>query len=151
MIADAAGGVYEGLYAAGECACVSVHGANRLGTDGLVDLVVFSRRSGGRVADFVRKPRFRVPVQESAVARPRGNGAAQGRREGPHGERLTRGDGDRDDGEGGHLPERADLAQPGSRELRGPGPEVRVQDSSRRFNTDLLGMLELGNLLDLTP
>ena len=36
-----------GLYAAGECACVSVHGANRLGTNSLVDIVVFGRRGGG--------------------------------------------------------------------------------------------------------
>ena len=38
--------VLHGLYAAGECACVSVHGANRLGTNSLVDLVVFGRRAG---------------------------------------------------------------------------------------------------------
>src|SRR5271157_1266948 len=45
--------VYEGLYAAGECACVSVHGANRLGTNSLVDLVVFGRRAGKHMASFV--------------------------------------------------------------------------------------------------
>ncbi len=43
---------YEGLYAAGEAACVSVHGANRLGTNSLVDLVVFGRRAGRHVAKF---------------------------------------------------------------------------------------------------
>ena len=43
---------YEGLYAAGECACVSVHGANRLGTNSLVDLVVFGRRAGSHLAEF---------------------------------------------------------------------------------------------------
>ena len=45
-------GVYEGLYAAGECACVSVHGANRLGTNSLVDLVVFGRRAGIHIAKY---------------------------------------------------------------------------------------------------
>ncbi|MEM8856698.1 MAG: succinate dehydrogenase flavoprotein subunit [Chloroflexota bacterium] len=44
--------VITGLYAAGECACVSVHGANRLGTNSLVDLIVFGRRAGLRVAEF---------------------------------------------------------------------------------------------------
>ena len=44
VYADAEGTVIPGLYAAGECACVSVHGANRLGTNSLVDLVVFGRR-----------------------------------------------------------------------------------------------------------
>jgi len=41
-----------GLFAAGECACVSVHGANRLGTNSLVDLLVFGRRSGRAMAEF---------------------------------------------------------------------------------------------------
>src|SRR5437773_1243783 len=42
-----------GLYAAGECACVSVHGANRLGTNSLLDIVVFGRRGGRAMADYV--------------------------------------------------------------------------------------------------
>lgn len=45
--------VVEGLYAAGECACVSVHGANRLGTNSLLDLVVFGRASGMHVTEAV--------------------------------------------------------------------------------------------------
>ena len=44
-----------GLYAAGECACVSVHGANRLGTNSLVDLVVFGKRAGEDIAEYVDK------------------------------------------------------------------------------------------------
>ena len=44
--------VLNGLYAAGECACVSVHGANRLGTNSLVDLVVFGRRAGRPIAEY---------------------------------------------------------------------------------------------------
>jgi succinate dehydrogenase / fumarate reductase flavoprotein subunit len=44
----------RGLYAIGECACVSVHGANRLGTNSLVDLVVFGRRAGLAMADYCR-------------------------------------------------------------------------------------------------
>jgi len=43
-----------GLYAAGECACVSVHGANRLGTNSLLDIVVFGRRGGADMARFVK-------------------------------------------------------------------------------------------------
>jgi len=46
--------VLEGAYAAGECACVSVHGANRLGTNSLVDLVVFGRRAGRHIAEYCR-------------------------------------------------------------------------------------------------
>ncbi len=44
-----------GLYAAGECACVSVHGANRLGTNSLLDLVVFGRRSGRRMREDLKE------------------------------------------------------------------------------------------------
>ena len=46
VLADEKSTVVPGLYAAGECACVSVHGANRLGTNSLVDLVVFGKRAG---------------------------------------------------------------------------------------------------------
>jgi succinate dehydrogenase / fumarate reductase flavoprotein subunit len=45
--------VFPGLYAAGECACLSVHGANRLGTNSLIDLVIFGRRAGLSIAEFV--------------------------------------------------------------------------------------------------
>ena len=55
VVADGQGGVYEGLYAAGECACVSAHGANRLGTNSLVDLIVFGRRAGRHMAEFVNQ------------------------------------------------------------------------------------------------
>jgi succinate dehydrogenase / fumarate reductase flavoprotein subunit len=55
VLANGAGEYYVGLYAAGECACVSVHGANRLGTNSLVDLIVFGRRAGRHVSDFVQQ------------------------------------------------------------------------------------------------
>jgi succinate dehydrogenase / fumarate reductase flavoprotein subunit len=48
------GEVIPGLYAAGECACVSVHGANRLGTNSLLDIVVFGKRGGQSMAAFVK-------------------------------------------------------------------------------------------------
>ena len=53
VVLDAEGTVAPGLYAAGECACVSVHGANRLGTNSLLDIVVFGRRGGAAMAAFV--------------------------------------------------------------------------------------------------
>jgi len=53
VIVDDKGTAVEGFYAAGEVACVSVHGANRLGTNSLVDLVVFGRRAGVSIAEFV--------------------------------------------------------------------------------------------------
>ncbi len=57
-ILDGQNTVYEGIYAAGECACVSVHGANRLGTNSLVDLVVYGRRAGKAVAEYAKSASF---------------------------------------------------------------------------------------------
>lgn len=58
VIANSESRVIPGLYAAGECACVSVHGANRLGTNSLVDLIVFGRRAGLRAAEYARGASF---------------------------------------------------------------------------------------------
>src|SRR5437588_4772304 len=55
VVVDGDGTVLPGLYAAGECACVSVHGANRLGTNSLLDIVVFGRRGGAAMAEFVNE------------------------------------------------------------------------------------------------
>ena len=52
---DKTGTTVPGLYAAGECACVSVHGANRLGTNSLLDIVVFGRRAGKAMASYVQR------------------------------------------------------------------------------------------------
>jgi succinate dehydrogenase / fumarate reductase, flavoprotein subunit len=60
--------VVEGLYAIGECACVSVHGANRLGTNSLLDLVVFGRAAGNHIVDKLKKaPRENKPLPAGAV------------------------------------------------------------------------------------
>src|SRR5208337_983151 len=55
VLSDGESAVFPGLYAAGECACVSVHGANRLGTNSLVDLLVFGKRAGEDIVDYVSK------------------------------------------------------------------------------------------------
>lgn len=61
VVNDANWTVVPGLYAAGEVACVSVHGANRLGTNSLVDLIVFGRRGGKAIADYVKQADF-IPL-----------------------------------------------------------------------------------------
>ncbi len=65
VIVDASGKVLQGLYSAGEVACVSCHGANRLGTNSLVDLVVFGRRGGKRIANFVREAPLVPPPMDA--------------------------------------------------------------------------------------
>ena len=67
-----------GLYAAGECACVSVHGANRLGTNSLLDIVVFGRRGGAHMVEYSKQADL-PPVPDDATARTLGllNGILQ--------------------------------------------------------------------------
>jgi succinate dehydrogenase / fumarate reductase flavoprotein subunit len=56
-----------GLYAVGECACVSVHGANRLGGNSLLDIVVFGRAAGNRIIDILKNTRYHLPIPEHSV------------------------------------------------------------------------------------
>ena len=152
VLGDARGTVVDGLYAVGECACVSVHGANRLGTNSLLDLVVFGRRAGRHIAAYVKDaPPPRLGADAAAQASAWIARLTDGK-PGPH---------------GGHLADRMQTlmmqqvgiyrnaaamrqALEGLRELHGRYRDVRVQDRSRAFNTDLLELIELGNLLDLS-
>jgi succinate dehydrogenase / fumarate reductase flavoprotein subunit len=70
VVRDDKGTVVPGLFAAGECACVSVHGANRLGTNSLVDLLVFGRRAGRQMARYAGRSsgRGRSPTPSSRSA-----------------------------------------------------------------------------------
>ncbi len=67
VLADGKALAVPGLYAVGECACVSVHGANRLGTNSLVDLVVFGKRAGIDIAKYV-KENILAPLAQDAEA-----------------------------------------------------------------------------------
>ena len=58
-----------GLYAIGECACVSVHGANRLGGNSLLDIVVFGRAAGNHIVDYLQDHRFHTPLSDASVDR----------------------------------------------------------------------------------
>jgi succinate dehydrogenase / fumarate reductase, flavoprotein subunit len=59
--------VVNGLYAVGECSCVSVHGANRLGTNSLLDLLVFGRAAGNHIALFNDKNKNHKPLPSGAA------------------------------------------------------------------------------------
>jgi succinate dehydrogenase / fumarate reductase flavoprotein subunit len=69
VVPDNSGGqkVVNGLYAVGECACVSVHGANRLGSNSLLDLVVFGRATGDKMVEEVRKDSAQRPLPADAA------------------------------------------------------------------------------------
>jgi succinate dehydrogenase / fumarate reductase flavoprotein subunit len=147
---DAEGTVVPGLYAAGECACVSVHGANRLGTNSLVDLLVFGRRAGRRMAQDVGGvglPEVTDDAAEPARAEIEGLRGSTGRESVPRiRERLA------DvmmDNVGVYRDESllADALR-SVRDLRARYAKVGVADKGTVFNTDLLEARELGYLLD---
>lgn len=150
VIADEHGTPIHGLYAAGECACVSVHGANRLGTNSLVDILVFGRRAGRHMAGYLRdadEARPRAPDtrarDEIRALLTRSTGEPTGRiREALQQEMMERVSVFRTaDGLRQALQTIATLKDRYSR--------ARIDDRGRRFNTDLLEALELGFLLDL--
>ena len=151
VVADGLGRFYDGLYAAGECACVSVHGANRLGTNSLLDLVVFGRRAGIHIADYVKNA---DPLSfDEHVAEPAKKRIAEltDGKKGPHGEKIREKMQFEMMENVGVYRNETDMAKAVDvlRELREEYGKVRVQDRSKAFNTDLLEILELGNLLDL--
>jgi succinate dehydrogenase / fumarate reductase flavoprotein subunit len=143
--------VLPGLYAAGETACVSVHGANRLGTNSLLDLVVFGRRGGIDMARFCREadlpplpadPTARVEELFGAIlSKEKGEPAAKLREEMQ--------DVMQDDVGIYRTGEGMTAALEKVRELKARFADVVVMDRGRQFNTDLLEAWELGNLLDL--
>jgi len=151
VVADGSGGFYDGLYAAGECACVSVHGANRLGTNSLLDLVVFGRRAGIHIADYVKNAD--QLIFDEHVAEPAKKRIAEltDGKKGPHGGKIREKMQFEMMENVGVYRNETDMAKAVDvlRELREAYAKVRVQDSSKAFNTDLLEILELGNLLDL--
>jgi succinate dehydrogenase / fumarate reductase flavoprotein subunit len=151
VIADGQGNLYEGIYAAGECACVSVHGANRLGTNSLVDLVVFGKRAGKAITEYVKGADFLpIPADAADSARARIAQLRYGRK-GPQPEDLrfqmrkvmTEKVGVYRNEE--EMSEAVDTI----RHLREQYKKVQIQDTNKSFNTNLLEVLELGNLLDL--
>jgi succinate dehydrogenase / fumarate reductase flavoprotein subunit len=150
VLADGSGALIEGLYAAGECACVSVHGANRLGTNSLVDLVVYGRRAGQSIARYVKEADL-IPVGKDpeGTARCRIENLTKGK--GPHGGRIREEMKDVMMEKVGIYRQEEDMRKAVAelQQLKDRYREVRAQDSSKRYNTDLLEIFELQNLLDL--
>jgi len=147
---DAANTVVPGLYAAGEAACVSVHGANRLGTNSLVDLLVFGRRAGRQMAVDVKGvgiPEISPDVMEPVRAEIE---AIRGRAKGERKEviRTELADVMMDDAGVYRDAEGLERARAKVAELRGRYGAVSIDDKGTTFNTDLLEAREVGYLLD---
>ncbi|MAT61245.1 MAG: succinate dehydrogenase flavoprotein subunit [Micrococcales bacterium] len=143
--------VVPGLYAAGEVACVSVHGANRLGTNSLLDINVFGRRAGIAAAEYANEVDH-APLPESPEQRTRDML-----------ENLLTGDGSEQVWQiRKEMQETMDMnaqvyrtettlkqALTDVEQLKERFRNVSVQDKGSRYNTDLLETVELGFLLDL--
>jgi succinate dehydrogenase / fumarate reductase flavoprotein subunit len=141
----------QGLYAAGECACVSVHGANRLGCNSLLDLVVFGRRAGKRIVEDL--PRLgKTPLEESTAER--ANSEIQKLKSRKKGEKASALRGEMQQAMTEYCSvfrARDDLnkALEIIGELKGRYHEIALDNRGLRFNTDLLEALELQSLIHL--
>jgi succinate dehydrogenase / fumarate reductase flavoprotein subunit len=152
VVFDDKGAVVPGLFAAGECACVSVHGANRLGTNSLVDLLVFGRRAGRQMARYagsVERPRpipdAAEPVQaqlEAIRTRPSSGESAAVIRTELQAVMMDNVGVYRD---GKLLAAALDKV----RELEARHDRISITDGGSVFNTELLEARELGYLLDI--
>ncbi|TFV94984.1 succinate dehydrogenase flavoprotein subunit [Leifsonia flava] len=143
--------VVPGLYAAGECACVSVHGSNRLGTNSLLDINVFGKRAGNNAVAYVQNVDFTpLPADPAKAVRElleHIKGSTGTERVAVLRKELQ-----------DHMDRNAQVFRTDEslaevtetiHTLRERYKNVAVQDKGKRFNTDLLEAVELGFLLDL--
>jgi succinate dehydrogenase / fumarate reductase flavoprotein subunit len=151
VVIDDKNTVFPGLYAAGECACVSVHGGNRLGCNSLLDLVVFGKHAGLKAAEYAKQADYQgLPAEAQADATSQF-------------ELLRHGSGKENaftlstelkkvmfDDVGIYRNEKGmQEALEKVRELQARFKEVCVTDAGRIFNTELLNAWELGNMLEV--
>jgi succinate dehydrogenase / fumarate reductase flavoprotein subunit len=151
VITDSEGTVFPGLYAAGECACVSVHGANRLGCNSLLDILVFGRRAGKEMHRFIPtvgsielppSPEKVVADQITALLQSKGKEST-----GPIRAEMQKVMMDKVSVF--RHQEALEEALEKVRELKERYRQISVQDKGNCFNRDLLDTIELGYMLDL--
>ncbi len=152
VVVDDKNTVFPGLYAAGECACVSVHGANRLGTNSLLDIIVFGKHSGLKAAEYAKGvdlSKLPVNAQRESTAQfdvlRNGSGRENAFDIGIE-MKKTMFDlvGIYRNSKG--MEEAIDKIS----ELKDRYRQIRVTDSGQIFNTELLNAWELGNMLDVS-
>jgi succinate dehydrogenase / fumarate reductase flavoprotein subunit len=151
VVLDAAGTVFPGLYAAGECACVSVHGANRLGTNSLLDIVVFGKRGGRAMAEWVQNADMpELPADPEGDVR----GRIERMKGGTGGEKTAAIRAELQD----HMMDKASVFRTEESlaamasildDLKARYERVTIDDKGEIFNYDVTEALELGYLIDL--
>ncbi len=151
VVIDENNTIMPGLFAAGEVACVSVHGANRLGTNSLVDLVVFGRRAGKKMTEFInqndlhplpKEPEFRARAEIARFMENTGTENAADIRTEMQAVMM-------DDAGVFRTAEGLTALKKKLEELRHRFSQVGVRDKGKTFNMDLMETIETGFLLDI--
>ncbi|WP_309710460.1 succinate dehydrogenase flavoprotein subunit [Pseudolysinimonas sp.] len=143
--------IVPGLYAAGECACVSVHGSNRLGTNSLLDINVFGKRAGNNAVEYAKTvdwtplPKNPAAFVTALVAQFK---ASTGTERIAHLRKELQDEMDRN-AQVFRTDSSLEKVTHTIHTLRERYKNVSIQDKGKRFNTDLLEAIELGFLLDL--
>jgi len=150
VISDGQNTIVPGLYAAGEVACASLHGANRLGTNSLGDLIVFGRRAGIQAARYAAEAGFgELPKHPQDASRELLDGLRAGSRK----ERVAHIRRDLQD----TMQDNASVFRTETlltkqvgilAELRERAKAIGVEDTGSQYNTELMEAVELGFLLD---
>jgi succinate dehydrogenase / fumarate reductase, flavoprotein subunit len=152
VLADGKNKKVEGFYAAGECSCVSVHGANRLGTNSLLDAVVYGRRAGKSIVDYLdttgtekaafADDQFKASLDRiGTIKNSSGNEKVSKLREELQ-KVMTEKVGVYRDAK--NLREAVDTV----RVIEDRFTHIAIDDKGMKFNTDLAEAVELSNLLD---
>ena len=150
VIVDENNTTMPGFYAAGECACVSVHGANRLGTNSLLDILVFGRRGGKKIAEFLvnaELPNLPDDASEwtrNTIKRIRNNDNSVKMIDVRNEMQITM----MDTCSVFRVEESMKEGLQKIKELQEKYLLVGIDDKSKGFNTDLLEVVELGSLLN---
>ncbi len=143
----------EGLFASGECACVSNHGANRLGTNSTLEAAVFGRRGGIAMAEFVKKKGRMLPGDERSTAEAEEEIARYRAMAGKERAKAVRADLQ------ASMTENVGIFRTGEklarqveviRELKERFEHIGITDRSLRFNTELQELIELRYMLDFS-
>jgi succinate dehydrogenase / fumarate reductase flavoprotein subunit len=151
VVVDDQNTVFPGLYAAGECACVSVHGANRLGCNSLLDILVFGKHAGLRAAEYARGAELeKLPDDPTAGARAQFEVLRGGSGTEKAFDIATELKNVMFEDVGIYRNEKGMRAAIGKlATLKERFRNVGVADTGSVFNTELLNAWELGNMLDV--
>jgi len=143
-----------GLYAAGECACVSVHGANRLGGNSLLDILVFGRSAAIDMIKYIKATRYHKPIDEDSVdlaleRLQRWDKKGEGEGETVHGLKADLQKAMEDHCGVYRTQELMDAGVVAIKMIKERFKNVFIEDQSRVFNTARIEAMELENLIDV--